>query len=497
MSLQITETARRYSWMRFLAGGIAGMVAVYAARSSPVIVLALVAAVCGLFFALASIRQPLFFVLIFLIVLEVLPPVFLHRFGETPIYISFFLLPVGLAVILLRLPDFTLTFDSVGKGIVLFLAATAFSLPFAWWLSGSDVGKESLFRWLLLAQMALVYFLIRAGAHAEETPIERWIIRLLLIGAVISAAYGIVDFIWPVPLPHPAAAQFIWLRTAILRRAQGVFYESSNFANFCGFFLVIAAVAFLAHKERYLGVPRAVLAFFVAVLSLAVLAAFSRSTWAAVSTSMLTFILISGQVKVRRGLVFLAAMGLPLILLWKYSPELWSYFLNARLGDLSDLFADPNSVSSGRFDTWLEVISIIRENPRYLLFGVGYKTLPITRLFHSEIITDNGYLNLLLETGIVGFAGFLAFAGLTLRTFLRHAHARSEALAFWSAALFSFWCGECVQLMAVDAYTFWRNMAVFAAFMALTLNKAEREDRALRLERELTPSPSSSGGAPS
>jgi hypothetical protein len=65
-----------------------------------------------------------------------------------------------------------------------------------------------------------------------------------------------------------------------------------------------------------------------------------------------------------------------------------------------------------------------------------------------------------------------------LKTFFRLAHSANERLAFWSAVLFSIWCGELVQLLAADAFTYWRNMVVLAALMALTVNLAEREERA-------------------
>jgi O-antigen ligase len=119
----------------------------------------------------------------------------------------------------------------------------------------------------------------------------------------------------------------------------------------------------------------------------------------------------------------------------------------------------------------------MREHPQYLIFGIGYKTLPVTRLFHGEIITDNGYLSLLLETGISGLAGLLIFSYSILKTFLRLARSADDRLAFWSAVLFSIWCGELVQLLAADAYTYWRNIIILAALIALTANLAERAER--------------------
>ncbi len=431
-------------------------------------------AIAYLLFTAASVKEPLIFAVTFLLVLETFPPFLFAQTGQTPVFLSFFLLPIGAAIAVCRLRDLRFRRDSIGSDLAIFLVGIAFSLPFAWWFSGAEAGADSLSRWLLLSQMAFIYFLIRGGARAGETGCERWAFRLLLAGAVLSAAYGIVDFVWPVPFAHPAANQFIWLGTVVLRRAQGVFYESSNFANFCGFFLIITSAALLAHKERVLHIHRPVVIASVAILSLAVLVSFSRSTWASVFVALVVFASITDNVKIRRSAVFLLVLAVPLFLLWKLSPELWNYLLNARVGRLAEIFASPNVATSGRFDTWTRVLSIAADNPQYLAFGIGYKTLTFTRLFHGEIIVDNGYLSLLLETGLAGLIGFCIFSRAILKSFFRLTHSRDQVVAFWSAALFSLWCGQLVQMLAVDAYTFWRNMVVFAALAAFTLNRAER-----------------------
>jgi hypothetical protein len=476
MSLRIASTAAFSDWRRIWYAFAAIVVASFIAMlsSAPGWLLVLAGIIAYLLFAVKSIQEPLFFGVTFLLLMETIPPLFFDQTGDTPVYLSFLLIPVGSAILIFRYRDLQLGKDPVGSGLVTFLAATAFSLPFAWWFSGVTVGAGSLSRWLLLAHTAFIYYLIRGGARFEITGCERWVFRLMLGAATLSAAYGIIDFVWPVPFPHPAADQFIWLGNVVLRRAQGVFYESSNFANFCGFFLVITSGALMTRKERLIGGARPALFLLVVIFSVAVVVAFSRSTWASVLVALFVFASVTGHVKACRAAAIFLALAAPFLVLWKFSPELWAYLLDARVGRLADIFADPNAATSGRFDTWMRVISIMGDNPRYLLFGIGYKSLAFTRLFHKEIIVDNGYLSLLLETGITGLAGFLVFSGKLLNTFRCLSRTRDEALTFWSAALLSIWCGQLVQLLAVDTYTYWRNMAVFAALAAFTLNRAER-----------------------
>ena len=472
-----TLERRSFLWVSpVLAACLMG--AVLAFSGKPVgFVVVLAATVAYALFRLVSIRMPLVLAAGILLSLEIFPPLYFTELGETPLFVSLFLIPIVVAVVVIRYPEISVAWDPVSKGLVAFLVGTALSIPFAFWLSGPSVGMSSLSRWLLLSHAAVLYYLIRASSHQQSTRAERWIFGLLLTGAVLSAGYGILDFLSPIPLPHPAADQFIWLEGSVLRRAQGLFYESSNFANFCGFFLIAASTAFLARKERYVGIPRFLLVLFISTLSLAVLVSFSRSTWASVLTALFASLMLSRFVRLPRGVAVLCAVLVPLCFLWILSPGLWDYLVSARVGRLFEIIDDPNSATSGRFETWTRMLSIMRDEPQYLFFGIGYKTLTVTRLFHGEIVTDNGYLSLLLESGLAGLAGFALFSKAILGTFLRLARAGPELPAFWATVLFSIWCGELVQLLAADAYTYWRNISIFAALMALTLNIAEREER--------------------
>jgi hypothetical protein len=432
-----------------------------------------------LLFGLMSICNPLMLVAVLLLTLEILPPFYFGPLGETPIFASFLLLPVVLAVIVVRLPDIRFTWDPIATGLSALLVGTALSIPFAFWLSGMSTGMNSLSRWILMAHVVPIYYLIRGLAHEQSARAERWIYSLLFGGAVLSAAYGIVDFVWPIPLAHPAADQYIWLEGAVLRRAQGPFYESSNFANFCGFFLIAGSIALLARKEKHLGFPRPFLALFISILSLAVLVAFSRSAWGSVLIALLASLMLSRLLRLSRALAVLCTFLVPICFVWIFSPGLWDYLVNARVGRLFEILVDPNSATSGRFETWIRVLSIIRDQPQYLFFGIGYKTLTVTRLFHGEIITDNGYLSLLLECGFAGVAGFALLSRAIFRTLFRLARSAHDLPAFWGTVLFAIWCGELVQLLATDAHTYWRNITIFVAMAALTLNLAERKESSM------------------
>jgi hypothetical protein len=470
-----------FHWLPgLLAAAMAGAALAISGKPAGFVLVAAAAVAYGLF-AAASIVEPRVLITVLLLVLELAPPLYFNAPGETPVYLSFFTLPIALIVVVMWFPDFHWQWDAFSAGLAAFLAATALSIPFAFLLSGTDTGMQSLLRWVLLSHAAPVYLLIRACRVGDSEIAGIRLLRLMLFASVLAASYGIVDFFWPIPLPHPAADQFIWLEGAVLRRAQGVFYESSNFGNFCGLFLVTSCVAFLSRREQYLGVGRLLLVVSIAVLSVAVLLAFSRSVWLSVLTALFVSFTIASLVPVRRALTVLALVLIPVCLLWMFFPGLWEYLVSGRVGRLLEILNDPNSATSGRFDTWVQIFGILQENPQYLLFGIGYKTANLTRLFHGGLVVDNGYLSLLLETGLVGFSAFLLWSAGILRTFYRLAQSFHRGVAFWATVLFSIWCGELVLLLAADALTYWRNIAIMSALAALTLNLAERSGESGKL----------------
>src|SRR5262249_27105047 len=147
-----------WTWLAalILCGAVGSLVSL---SGSPLGIVAVALGVLGyVLFAASCVRAPFIFITTFLLVLEVLPPFFFPQTGDRPVYLSFFLLPIGLAIFLVRFPEMTLPEDPIGIGLALFVGGTAVSLPFAWWLSGPEAGMEGLWRWLLLSQAALIYY---------------------------------------------------------------------------------------------------------------------------------------------------------------------------------------------------------------------------------------------------------------------------------------------------------------------------------------------------
>src|SRR5215468_6951035 len=162
MSQHVASIAHR-NWLRLGAAILCTAIGTLVGISRhPVYVgLAILGMLAYTVFAAVSVRQPLIFVMVFLFALEIFPPFYFPQSGETPIFISFFLLPIVAVIFIARFADMQFSWDPVGIGLALFVGGTAFSLPFAWWLSGPAVGKDGFSRWLLLSHGVLIYYLIR------------------------------------------------------------------------------------------------------------------------------------------------------------------------------------------------------------------------------------------------------------------------------------------------------------------------------------------------
>ena len=178
-----------------------------------------------------------------------------------------------------------------------------------------------------------------------------------------------------------------------------------------------------------------------AALAVAVLAILERRRWQRSRTLVALAILIPAAA----GVFFLAL------------PEVAGAY-GARVGlTLDRLFIAPDSVLSGRLESWGALAGFIADHPWQTLFGIGYKTLPYTEYLGRPVIADNMYLSLLVETGVLGLAALVGLNGAILITCWRAMRRGS----FYGKWLFCFWMGEMVQMLTGDILTYWRVLPVY------------------------------------
>lgn len=387
--------------------------------------------------------------------------------GDTPVYVANFLFAAGCFVVVSRLIEFRTSRDPVGKAAAAFLLALGLSLPFGFWLSGTSEGVSGCLRFFLLLHPFLIYYWLRGVRQPDREESLILAGKFLLGLGVVSATYGIVDFYVPIPIPHPFADQYIYLDGRMIRRAQGMLYEASSFGNLSAFFLSLTLAVLLSGWKTLSIAHKATLYVMSGIFTTAVFLSYSRGSWANVLVTVTVFLLLQRKLRVAVATASISVVAGFVFLIYQVSPLVVLNFFNWRMGTLLEFWSDPNLATSGRWESWWRLISYFADHPWYLIFGIGYKTLPHTQLFGRPLIADNGFLSLTFETGIVGLSAFLWLNQAIFSSTYRASRQRDSVRATLAAFMFAFWCGEMTQMATGDLFTYWRNLVVFFAVLAL------------------------------
>jgi O-antigen ligase len=394
--------------------------------------------------------------------------------GEIPVYGANLIFGAGCFLVLNRQAEFQTGWDSIGKAAAGFLLAVALSIPFGFWLSGTSEGAGSCLRFFLLLHPFLIYYWLRGyrPAHTEESLILAG--KFLLGVGVAAALYGIIDFYFPIPIAHPFADQYIYLAGRRIRRAQGLFYEASSFGNLAAFLLSLTLAILLSWWKQLPAAYKLALYLMAGVFTTALFLSYSRGSWANVLVTMTVFLALQRKPRLQLAAASILAVGGFVFLVYQFSPLLVHDFFSWRMGTLLEFWSDPNLATSGRWDAWWRLTSFFADHPWYLIFGIGYKTLPHTHLLGRPVIADNGFLSLTFETGLIGLAAFVWLNQAVFSSTHRARRQQSSVRAVCATLMFAFWCGEMVQMVTGDLFTYWRNMVVFFAAMALVQEVPER-----------------------
>jgi O-antigen ligase len=335
---------------------------------------------------------------------------------------------------------------------------------FAVLYSGAALAAASAARLALFGFGVYVYFTASQGpgiiGARQALRSARWLFSI----AAAAALFGCIDFVYQLPAPAGYGAQFIWLRSGVYRRAQGLFYDASALGNFCAFFLVMSVVA-LAHRDGGKKIlPAAVASAGGLLFLMALLLSFARAPLLAAGISCLALAVLERDNWARRRwtsprlLLALAALALVAGFVFTLAlPEFARGYWARAGGNWDSLFTSPDSVLSGRLGSWRTIAGFIAEHPWQTAAGIGYKTLPYTQHFGKPVIADNMYLSALVETGVFGLFALLAMNAAILRVCYRAAKRGS----FFGKWMFCFWVGEMCQMLAGDILTFWRVLPVY------------------------------------
>ena len=463
------ERVRAHPW-RFAAPALAGSyAAAIALAPKPSVALALAAPLVAVPFAYWAILKRDRWLTLFFAAALLLPPLplGLGNSGPHPSLI-FVILGVLAGVFSLRkwrAPDAPLD-RAFGVFFLILLGSAGEAILY----SGAQVGLGSLMRVLLFGISVYVFFYAAYGPGSRDPKDAFAQTRALYWVAVASALFACVDFYFQFPAPAGFGEQFIWLRSGVYRRAQGLFYEASTLGNFCAFFLAMIAAALLAPRQQAPVSRRGLLlggTVFAATLALS----YSRGSLlnALVAIAVLIYL---NRSRIRLGRLFLVLAGAAVAgglalraLLPLFAGAYWMRVSTS----VEYLFSETEGLLSGRVASWRAVLGFLAQHPWHALFGVGYKTLPYSDYLGRTVITDNMYLSLLAETGIVGLGAMVWLSLQILRSARRAAGSPDPRRRFFGSWMFAFWAGQMVQMFTGDLLTYWRVLPLYFWVLAVAV----------------------------
>ena len=459
---------------RFAAPALAGIyAAAIALAPKPAVAFALAAPLAAVPFAYWAILKRDRWLTIFFVAALLLPPLPLGLGNSGP-HPSLIFVALGLLAGVFNLGEWRAPDAPLNRAFGIFFLILAGSAAEAMLYSGAAVGLGSLMRVLLFGISVYVFFYAAHGPGSREPQDAFAQTRALYWVAVASALFACVDFYFQFPAPAGFGAQFIWLRSGVYRRAQGLFYEASTLGNFCAFFLAMIAAALLSPRQQA-PVSRRGLLLGGMVFATALVLSYSRGSLVNALVAIAVLIYLN-RPRIRLGRLFLVlagaalAGGLALRALLASSTAVFAgaYWMRVSTS-VEYLFSETEGLLSGRVASWRAVLGFLALHPWHALFGVGYKTLPYSDYLGRTVITDNMYLSLLAETGIVGLGAMVWLSLQILRSARRAAGSPDPQRRFFGSWMFAFWAGQMVQMFTGDLLTYWRVLPLYFWVLAVAV----------------------------
>ena len=449
-SLEKSRSYRSYSYLTshlsllFLLQGLFAIVVFYL---FPLLTaLTLLAALWGGFFVLSNPSRGLFF---FAFALPFMPNIGVLLLAGL----------VGLSFGLSRLRNGRLAMQSLSlePAVILYLliaiGATAASVN----LSGS-------FRDLAIYFSAFILFFVLINQIENKQELAGFL-KFLLLGAFFVSLYGIYQYLVGTPLP--AGWVDVEQNPAIRTRVYSVFGNPNVLASYLVLLIPFSCALFLDTKK--VAVKFAYFAL-TGTLCLTLLFTFSRGGWLGVLASLLVFALL----KDRRVLILI------LIVLLASAALLPEVFLQR----ISTIGSPLDTSNAYRLRVWQESLGIIKDFPLTGI-GLGHESFLSIYPFYmldrgkSPFHTHNTYLQVLVETGIIGL---LVFLWLLLSYFKRGlkaiASTRDKELKYLMIASLSATVGiltqgigEVIIYLPKITILFWINIAL----LFLSIKIAEQQ----------------------
>ncbi|WP_097568026.1 O-antigen ligase family protein [Escherichia coli] len=296
--------------------------------------------------------------------------------------------------------------------------------------------QASYLRYIRLLEMYLPGCMILSFLGEQPNSVHKKIVYLLILLFVIVTLEATVGFISQIDL-LTATQMYKYPGFGYVFRAGGVAKDSSAYGSLV-FLLGITALIEL----RKIRTNNRLLSFIIiSCLLINIYISMSRSLIVSVALYFLIYICMEKKSRVKSFLI-LGVVSL-FIFMYGLTNEYFLSFLNRLTG------GEQTDISSGRFSTWTSLLVLISENP---IFGVGYRLT--TEKYN--LIPDNMFLSLLVETGIIGFILYFSFLTCLLIYVIKYNRDKFPLLV---AYIFSGFF--------IDISTFWVSVPVLFFVLAI------------------------------
>lgn len=368
--------------------------------------------------------------------------------------------------------------------LVVFLLAAAVSFTVA--RSLADSATE----WLKWAELLAAYWLV--AQFFDETRARRLVAAMLLAG-LAEAALGAYQYFYRV-----GPEGFLLFGGANLR-AYGTFEQPNPYAGYLGLLLPLAFGTALGlalalwrvWRARANGPHRTRVSLreawqFVPLLALAVVAlgamlaalffSYSRGAWIAVAAALAATALLT-LVRSRRAAVWLAALVLVVLAVVALGEiQVVPNIVAERFATVSDYLTfddvrgvranDENFALVERRAHWQAALGMFEDSPwlgvGFGNYAVAYPDYALPRWADPLGHAHNYYLNVLAETGVVGFVPFIVWCAAAFLIAWRAAR-RSRG---WRAGLLA---GVFGMFVALSIHNFFDNLFVHAMYIHVGL----------------------------
>ena len=337
--------------------------------------------------------------------------------------------------------------ELLGPGVPVFLLACLLSIGFS--ADAADSARILLF---FLASFALCYI---AAADLRDGERLRRVLALLYLALLVVSLYGIAQRAFGLVRVSSSFTD-LELNKGVPGRVFSTLDNPINLSEFILLFMPLGA-AFAAGARKPL--LRVLLAAGLALPALALLLTYSRGGWLAIVLAAAVFTFCCNK-RLIPALFVVGLLALPLL------PQ-------SVLIRLSTIGNTADSSTMHRIDIWRGVLALIGDHDRFFTgIGLGPETFRRIYPFYSVGLAKIGayhsqqhYLELVLETGIVGL---LAFLFMMCRWFGRAANALRGAARERRLVLIACISSVCaLALVGLVEYIWFYPRIMFAFFLFL------------------------------